>query len=317
MEEITYIIHKLLKQEPLSVEERQVFDIWNSEPANEKTFAKYIKLWKVVEPEQVLSPNLNEQWDRFKLDTINKKKNRSVKLLRNAGAVAAVLIICIGIFTLFQTSINSNQTFVSEQLPIEINLEDGSIVYLNSNSSLKVVKAFNKQTRTVKLYGEGLFKVNENKEVPFIVKLDNGLDVKVLGTEFNIRSVEGGQRSELKVLSGKVLFEKNNKGVILTKNEEIDFDHANNNFSNKREVNANLLAWYTKKFDFDNTPIEEVAESLKHFINKEIELPANNGELRYSGSFNNPTAKDIAEVISIAMGWNFKITDKAIIFSEK
>lgn len=315
--EITNIIHKILQNKALSQHERDMYDIWILEPDNKQQLADYKKLWGVVEPEIKLQPNVEMQWKRFKDNNSKQIKPFQKRFFKSLSAIAAVLIIAVGIFSIIMSETNKPEIYAANNQTKTIVLNDGSEVVLNANSMLEVSNDFNKKARLVSLRGEALFDIKRNTNVPFVVNLNNDLSIKVLGTKFNVRNYENSNISELKVLSGKVLFQKNDAKVVLVKDEEVDYNHKENNFSQKRAVDKNLMAWYTKEFNFDNIPIVEAIQSLERYIGKEIVLPQNSGKLRFTGAFSNPSEKDIAEVISLAMGWEYKITSSAITFNSK
>ena len=68
---------------------------------------------------------------------------------------------------------------------VYVTLADGTTVWLNPCTRLKVPNVFDARQRIVELEGEGFFKVMKNAEAPFIVKTDK-YDIRVLGTEFNV-----------------------------------------------------------------------------------------------------------------------------------
>jgi len=138
-----------------------------------------------------------------------------------------------------------------------------------------------------------------------------------LGTTFNLRTKGKESLYELRVLAGKVLFEKAENSVVIEKNEQVNFNSQTITFSETEPIDKNLLAWHTKAFEFDNAPINEVVVSLERFLNTKIELPQNIANVRYLGTFNNPSEQEIAEILSLALGWNYKINKNTIHFSTK
>ena len=96
----------------------------------------------------------------------------------------------------------------------ETTLPDGSIVYLNSGSSVTYKRGFDgnpfaeASTRTIQISGEGFFDVAHTGS-PFIVETFNA-DVRVLGTEFNVRAwpLEPEQESTISLVSGRVAVSK-------------------------------------------------------------------------------------------------------------
>jgi transmembrane sensor len=110
-------------------------------------------------------------------------------------------------------AINTLQTSNGEQT--QIRLPDGTVVYLNSASSLRYPASFTKLSkRTVELSGEGYFKVSKDKSHPFIVKTGKQ-DVEVLGTEFNINSYANEPVIRTTLLEGSVKVSGENNVAIL------------------------------------------------------------------------------------------------------
>ena len=320
MVEISDILHKKLKDELLTPEENKRFVLWISTEENSLIFDDYKKIWKITKPNlQLLTPDVNFQWERFKFkkDRLNNRLSKTRNIYRAISAIAAVAILIVGLVVVINSISKKVTTYSTDASTLEVKLPDNSLVFLNKNSSLKVPKQFNNKTRTVELTGEALFEVEKNQNIPFIVELEEGLLVKVLGTTFNLRTYISDKTFELKVLAGKVVFEKDENHIIIEKGREISYNVATQSFSNSKPINKNMIAWHTKQFEFNNTPIEEVIVSLERYIGKTITMPKNISDVRYTGTFDNPTETEIAEVISLALGWNYKISKNSIVFKGK
>lgn len=92
-------------------------------------------------------------------------------------------------------------------------LSDGTTVWLNSGSSLKLYKAFSKSERRVSLSGEAYFEVRHDSSRPFIVEA-NGMTVVDLGTAFNVEAYSYG-RASVTLVKGKVAVNANNRSIEL------------------------------------------------------------------------------------------------------
>ncbi len=120
-------------------------------------------------------------------------------------AVAASLVLLVASAAYFMMPVDSiqNLAFSDQQEQITqkgqhsvITLEDGTKVWLNADSRLEYPKTFSdKSVREVYLDGEGFFKVTRNEKKPFVVKTA-GIDIKVLGTSFNVKSYREDKRIE-------------------------------------------------------------------------------------------------------------------------
>jgi ferric-dicitrate binding protein FerR (iron transport regulator) len=320
VEEIIDILQKKLNGNVLSKKEQNRFDAWFSVPENKAIYNDYKKIWNITEDiPQVLTPDVDAQWDKFKnnINISTSKKSNTIKLFITKYSAAAAIIVLLSLVFALKYFSGSNKVFHSANAVLKVTLADNSVVTLNKNSSLYVSKYFNKKSRTVTLKGEALFNVKRDSKHPFIVKTDDNVNVKVLGTVFNVRAYKNCPNIELKVVSGKVLFEKNKNRIIVSKGEEAKYIKNNNNFEKVKPLDINSLAWNTHHLKFNNSPINEVADALERYLNKNIILPENIGNMRYTGEFTNPSEKDIVEILSLAMGWNYKITKTSIIFTIK
>lgn len=320
MEDIINIIQKKLKNKQLSSLEEKAFVAWVASTENSNTFNDYKKIWDLSGSiSESLNPDIDLQWEKFKSlrEKPQKAKHQIRYFINSKFAAAAVTILVLGLVVLLKYFSGTSDVYFSDNSILEIKLPDNSLVVLNKNSSLKVSNKFNKKNRVVKLTGEALFDITKNPDSPFVVEMNNNLNVTVLGTKFYLRAYNHTKDIELKVLSGKVIFKKNNTKVVVEKGMEVSYSTKTNVFTESEPLNANLLAWKTQKFNFDNTPIEEIIVALERFLGKKIELPQNTSGIRYTGTFDNPKDKEVAAVLALAMGWDYEITDDTITFSIK
>lgn len=107
-------------------------------------------------------------------------------------------------------SVNINQIVVPYGHRHILTLSDGTRVHLNSGSRLVFPAEFSDKKREVYLKGEGYFEVSKNTEKPFVVKTDF-VDIKVLGTVFNIAAYEDEETSTAVLVEGKVVVSQKNK----------------------------------------------------------------------------------------------------------
>ena len=87
----------------------------------------------------------------------------------------------------------------------QVKLSDGTMVWLNSDSRLKIPTAFVGNERRVFLSGEAYFDVVKNDRKPFIVETDLG-NIKVYGTEFNVKRYSGDRQLKATLVEGSIGF---------------------------------------------------------------------------------------------------------------
>lgn len=153
--------------------------------------------------------------------------------------------------------------------PLAISLSDGSRVVLEPKSTLHFPATFQDGERQVWLEGKAFFEVAKDSLHPFLVKT-NSLNVKVLGTSFNVSSFED-KPAEVSVITGKVavfvaeqrgslILQPNERAVRLNENAKLAKMLVEEPVILKREALANL-------FDFDETPVSQVFEALEKAYN--------------------------------------------------
>ncbi|MDB4273812.1 FecR family protein [Algibacter sp.] len=154
----------------------------------------------------------------------------------------------------------------------KVTLSDGSIVHLNAGSSLKYPQQFNTTgNRKVFLQGEAFFKVNKDEKRPFIVEA-NDIEIKVLGTEFNVNTSSLNHYADCVLVEGSVLLSNNNGNeVILSPNEKATWDITSKAF-NTSQVNTKLYtSWVHGELIFEDSNFSDISNKLTQFYNIKIE----------------------------------------------
>ena len=109
-----------------------------------------------------------------------------------------------------------NKLLVGKGYEYMLVLSDGTKVWMNSASELQYPVVFGKESRRVRLSGEAYFEVTKDSIRPFIVEVDRGFEVKVLGTHFNIKAYDTDDCYETTLVEGKVqVFQENGTKVTL------------------------------------------------------------------------------------------------------
>lgn len=179
-----------------------------------------------------------------------------------AAAVTAFLFLSVLAFLVLNRDIRYKTAYGENK---EITLPDGSVVFLNANSSVSYAPGWNSdRPREVWLDGEAFFSVShKSNSQKFLVHTDE-VDVQVLGTKFNVNTRRGKTRVILN--SGKVklyLVKQHNKEVNMKPGELVDVS-AKKELVLKRPVKAaNYSAWVNKKLVFEETTLKEIAALLK------------------------------------------------------
>ena len=181
-----------------------------------------------------------------------------------------------------------NQLVIPYGNQSKIVLSDNTIVWLNAGTRLLYPTTFIGKTREVILYGEGYFEVSKNKDMPFIVKTAT-MDVRVLGTEFNLSAYAEDNVVQTVLKEGSVAIRKKDAGlfdkdVIIKPNEMASFNKATSN-TNIYKVDADYYRLWTKGLiSFEDTDFKRVIKRVERFYNVSIRFEESSKEaIRISG----------------------------------
>lgn len=151
-----------------------------------------------------------------------------------------------------------------------IQLADGTQVWLNAQSKLHYPLQFTQSTRTVTLEGEAYFEVAHNPKQPFVVKFQNN-EINVLGTVFNVQAYSSnGNNTQTTLLSGRISLKTNSEQVILSANEQAVI---NNSTINVKNVDAERYAlWKEGVIVLDKQNIQQIIPQLERWYDVEFEI---------------------------------------------
>lgn len=150
-----------------------------------------------------------------------------------------------------------NHLIVGRGFEYMLVLQDGTKVWMNSESRLDYPIQFSSTTRTVKLSGEAYFEVTPDAKRPFIVAVNEQFHVKVLGTHFNIKAYPGDDRAETTLVEGKVAVDN----IILRPSEQAVIYKGQ--APEIRKVNVDYYtAWHEGWFYFNNERLERALEQI-------------------------------------------------------
>lgn len=266
--------------------------------------------WSTVN-EVVIKENMDVEkaWNKQKSRVVahENELNSNSYNFSNLLKIAAVLAVAIMIGVFYFQSGNSNAITLStgsfEEKQVE--LSDGSIVFLNANSSVSYDENFKGKSRNVKLRGEAFFEVARDEQRPFIVDVDRGT-IEVLGTSFNIN--ETNQEVNIFVREGRVKYSR--KGTDAADNILVKGDLLTDNFrkvTTRKNKEANLISWQTDHVTFADTTLPEVFDILSNtYKQKIIYTQPDVADCRLTGEYNNLPIDEV--LTSICAIFNLEIS---------
>jgi len=243
------------------------------------------------------------------------KNNRFIGWLSKAAAIVLIPTLTFLFYTISQNKRLTNQITTVSVDSLEViapvgsrtvvELSDGSVIHLNYGSRVKYPQNFSGTTRGVLLTGEGYFEVAHNPDKPFIVATGH-IDVRALGTVFNVNAYSENDDITATLVEGKVLVEemKNDGNTEIIKElkpgQHLIYEKQTGVVTSSQEQVDKYISWKDGKLVFDNEPIEKVAQRLNRMFNVEIQVAKEAKEYNYTVTFVDEPLFQILELLSVA-----------------
>lgn len=195
------------------------------------------------------------------------------------AAVIIPLALIIGLYINLNSRVDLFASSEYEEVTVpkgerlQLMFQDGSKVYLNSDSHIRYPKKFGLKERKVELRGEGWFEVTKLKNRPFIVKL-NELDVQVLGTTFDINAYSEDPNISITLNTGTIrLTGYTFKPLNLKPGDKAVYNKASSSCTIYHQVKVKQASlWRQNILVFDNTPMQVVMSTLSRRFGCEFKI---------------------------------------------
>lgn len=263
----------------------------------------------------------------------------------------AFIGIAAGIFTIFfinyslrldkSVTKQTNNAFVNEVVTkrgskSSIKLPDGTIVRLNTDSRLTYLNFTAGKNREVTLIGEAYFDVAHDSSRPFIIHTGK-INIKVLGTSFNVRNYPQDKELETSLIKGKieVSLESRPEDIITLKpTEKLIIAKEQDELASATKVKSSIdnkvvltsitylrhdslvaeTSWLNDKMVFVNQPLDKIAIELERKYAITISFKDEKvKKYRYTGVFENVSLEKVFQLIKYSKNINYKIDDKNIV----
>ena len=247
------------------------------------------------------------------------RRPQRVWLLR----IAAVFLLALGLVYLVRFFTPPGGWGLAETRTVahqtqQIQLADGTQVWLNENTTLRYPEDFDGEVREVYLQGEAFFDVARNEAKPFLIE-GGGAVTRVLGTSFNVSALPEDTVVVVTVVSGTVALsdrEDTAQVVILQKGEQGVYLPARQQVSKAVQVVQNSLAWRTLRMQFDNQPLSAVGEVIGDAYQKTVVVDAATAPLKLTAQFDQQPLEEVLEVIALTLDVEYRVQGDTIYFHE-
>ncbi len=245
--------------------------------------------------------------------------------------VAAVILLVLGATLSFvwyndhpgadKPAENAQAAIISKRTPRGqkslITLPDGSRVKLNAESYLEYSEDF-VQSRQVKLVGEAFFEVVRDTLHPFVVTA-GAVQIRVLGTSFNVQAFPFEENMAVAVASGAVWVEKKSKeygrqASQLQPREMVEVNHKTGSIEKKNFDPNELLAWKDGLLLLQNASFDEIVQKLERWYGVDFIIhrtqPITDG---FTGRYDNPSLEIVLEGMSFSSDFTYTLQDDKVI----
>ena len=179
----------------------------------------------------------------------------------------------------------------------QVKLADGTIVRLNSGSSLRYPVAFGKEKREVVLKGEAYFQVAHDRQKAFVVVTDD-IEVKVYGTEFNINTRVADYVQTTLVRGAVSIKTERSAEKMLKPGQLAQFDRLTGETEIKNVDVSNYIGWKSGVYIFEDKSIEQIMDELSLWYDIEVFFRNNISRNRhFSGSL--PRYREIDDMLKV------------------
>lgn len=265
------------------------------------------------------------------------------------AAAAAVLVAVLALYWIqpfgrkSSKSDKQNEIATRKGSKSRIQLPDGSVVWLNADSKINYAGNFDGPLRELQLTGEAYFDIAKDKDRPFIIHTKM-IDVRVLGTAFNIRSypeekatvtslIKGSIEVSLRNQADKKIILKASEKLIVSNNNAVLNNHDSllHNSADEAEQPVLMLGyihasadsagagsletlWVNNKLVFDAQPFEVVAADIERWYN--VKLVIKNEQIKsrhFTAVFENKSLNEVMEALHFAGGFQYSIKNGEVI----
>jgi len=309
--------------------------------ASTEEIVRLKELFTRAETKDILSDFYGEEWEHADFNSVKDVEerirtelqrhipvypaSRRLPLWKKSLRIAASILIpvlCVGLGYQYagnkpEQSGDKMTVRVEVGQKANIQLPDGTHVWLNSAGSLTCTPAFNKKERIVYLQGEAYFEVNKDKTRPFIVKA-NDISVEALGTKFDVKAYSDDNYVMTTLLEGSVRVTSASRSEIMNPNEKLKFTKEDGKFDKSvlADVDKNV-SWINNQLAFEQERLEDIAKVLERMYSVRILFASENlKDIRFSGTLKNNNLENVLQLITFVSPIRYSLKSDTILIDK-
>jgi transmembrane sensor len=296
---------------------------------------------------QRIKNKINAQEPQAEIIIENEESGKTFTFLRRIAAILIIgLCVSISYYFLHHTSMSASAatmelTKTPSRTKSKVVLSDGSIITLNSETTLKYPPEFTGQTREVYLNGEAFFDVAKDHKHPFIVHTGR-MSIKVLGTAFNVKSYDNDVSSETTLIRGAIevtLADRPSDRIILKPHEKLILnsttfkkhipykhltavtpDSVNTNYAltnltyfKSNDTTIVETSWVNNKLVFKDEAFSSLATMMERWYG--IKIKFKNNDIRnyhFTGIFEKESVTQALYALQMIEPFNYKFKNETL-----
>lgn len=276
---LEYILYELFAGRATPIQ-KKLIEEWLRKPGNDEVYYRYVARWEAdhrqFEPD---TPTALAAYQAFMNNgqpyARRTALNQSPTIIRRFNSrwlwSVAASVVLLGAW-LTQPRWAYRHYAVPYGQTETVRLADGSTVWLNAHSTLRVPRfGFGQGEREVWLSGEGYFSVARTASRQRFVVHTNALDVQVLGTKFNVNTRRG--KTEVVLSEGKVqLVAPQARPLTMKPGESVALAERDTAFRKLAVKPETRTAWQERRLVFDETPLSQVAQQIEDYYGVKVVL---------------------------------------------
>lgn len=282
---------------------------------------KTAKLFRFDAP-SVSETEVKYRWSKTQSQITSERSSTKVhRLIIWGSRVAAVLVIPLlfavvwmyqknsSIQSAYDQIVQEHQTNpVSVKAPmggmVDVQLPDGTKVWLNAGSEIKYPARFNSELREVSMTGEVFFKV-ENANIPFVVN-NPGPQIKVYGTQFNVNAYDNEENVIVALAEGNISLNVNDKEQFLKPGEVSVFNKGGRRLAIKQQPIDQFISWRSGKLIFRDATLAAITRTLERRYNAKIQIADTEiANYTYNAIVRGETFEQILELLTLTAPINY------------
>lgn len=339
-------LHHLLQADPaLSFTISQVEQIWKDstytpELSVEAAFKRHLQRLN----HQSAGSSIEHKDADTGLGAEPKKSLLTRRIIRMSSIAAAAIIAIVLLYKVnFRkdkpASVAANIVATKPGSKSKISLPDGSQVWLNADSKITYYEDYGISVRAVELTGEAYFDVVKDKNRPFIIHTKS-IEVKVLGTAFNVRSYPNEKTSVTSLIRGSVEITVNDnpgKKIILRPNEKLVVQNDQRRAADTQQdasvkdgpllllsqlhfVNGDSSSvetyWTKNKLAFEGETLENVAKKIERWYDVKVIITSDSLKSEiYTGIFEDDSLPEVMRALQLTGNFRYTIKKKEVVIS--